>query len=489
MDNIDVLAIRSPRFYTDGATAGIFPQEILPPTILENNSIPSRFLNADFVHFNRKFTLYPRLDAYILSKKYLKQFLRGNGLKWKYAKMNIRKFDPKVILLIVRFPSDFSVTLKMAKIAKETNSNIKVGVYKFGNESFQRQFSLKLLKSSKDIDFVIIGEPEYTLLEVSKNLLKGKEISKVKGLALKKNKKILFTKRRELETNLDNFPTPNRDLVIDKKYYPSSSFGIIEGGRGCIYNCNFCIDAGRPFRLRSPINVVKEIAQVYTKYKTREINFAMNSFLHSRKWTIEVCNLIKKFKLDIIFSSFLNINQADRKIIKILKSAGCYSIGFGLESGDTETLMKMNKIMNLNFRKLKNTTKMMKSAGIRLRTGIILNNPGETLEQMMTSLQLLREIKPDFFRVQFLIPYLGTKLYEEVKSKGMLIDEKLDEYHTGEIKIKPTVDPKILREIWIKYAKLSDLSDFIVLRKNLLNSKFLKCKIIEYVKYLTQLIL
>jgi radical SAM superfamily enzyme YgiQ (UPF0313 family) len=488
MDGIDVLVIRPPRFYKDGTTASIFPEEVLPSTILENNSISSRFLNADFVHFNRKLTLYHNLNDYILFKRRLRQFIKNDNLKWKYVEKNIQKFDPKIILLIMRMPNNFLVTLRTAKIAKEINPNIKVGVWRNNIEGYQRYISLKYLKD-KVIDFVIIGEVEHTILEVSKNLLEGKEITKIKGLALRnKNNKVAFTRRREFEADINKFPIPNRDLVLNRNYYPPSSFGVIEGGRGCIYDCSFCLLSGIPFRLRSPKNVVEEMIQAYTKYGTREFNFLVTSFLHSRKWAREVCNLIKKSKLNIIFSCYANENQIDRKIIKVLRSAGCYSLGVGLESGEYNILKKMNKISNLEaFKKTKKIVEMIKSNEIFFKTGIIIGNPEESLEQIMTSLQFLKEIKPDFFRVQFLIPWFGTKFYEELKSKGKIIDENIDEYQTGEIKVKTNVDTKILKDIWIRYAKFSDLSASIILIKMFLNYRIFKCKIKEYVKYLTSI--
>ena len=484
MDSIDVLTIRPPAFFTSGITASIYPEEIFPSTYLDNNSISSRLLNADFLHHNRKITLYPDIDDYIFLKERLKRFLKEKNLKWKYVRKNILKLDPKIIFILVRSISNFSSTLKVAEIAKRVNPEIKVGVWKAGNEFHQHSMSLKYLKN-RCIDFVVIGEPEYTILEVSKNLLKRKGVSKIKGLVIRnKDNKIIFTGKRRYEYNLNNLPIPNRDLILDKKYYPPSSFGFVEGGRGCTYRCNYCIWGGIPFRLRDPRVVIREIMQVYTKYGTREFYFIMSSFLHSRKWAREICNFIRKFKLDIVFKIYANLNQIDKKIIKELKSAGCISLCVGLESGDFTTLKSMNKISNLNLEKVKKAIETIKSSGIFLRTGVIIGNPDENLEQMMNSIQIIKEVKPDFFRVQFLVPMPGTSFYEKSKSMKMLIDENLDEYLTSEIKIKQMVDVQTLKSIWTKYAKLSDLSDSIVLRKKFLNCKFLKCKIFEYIRYL-----
>lgn len=490
MESIDVLVMRPPRFYTDGVTANILPEEVLIPTVLEKNSVSSRFLNADFVKYNRKFTLYPKLDDYLFSQKRLKEFLKGKNKKWKYAKKNILKINPKIVILIPRSASDFSVTINTAKMIKEIDSDIRVGVYY--HYPYTTYFIPSEFLKTKYIDLVVatepLGEPEYTVLEVSKTLLDGGEISKVRGLFLRNKKgKVVFTGVGKLEFNLDNFPIPDRELIIDRKYYPPSSFGLIEGGRGCIYNCTFCSEPLRPFRLRSPKNVVKEIAQLYIRYGTRDFGFNMSSFLHSKKWAKEVCNLIKKFGLDITFSCYVNANQIDKETVKMLKSAGCRALDFGLESGDYTTLKKMNKISNLNLEKVKEAASIIKSHKIFFRTGIIIGSPGETLEQMKNSFKLLREVKPDFFRVQFFVPIL-SRSFLQLKSKKIVINKNLDEYHTGAINIKTNIDQRYLKKIWIKYAKLSDLADSIILRKSLFSPNFLRSKIVEYVKYLTSLV-
>jgi radical SAM superfamily enzyme YgiQ (UPF0313 family) len=487
MDEIDVLVVRPPRFYTDVATSPIFPEEILPPTILEENNITSLFFNADFLPFKFRILQSPKISDYLHYEKKLKEFLKGKSLEWKNAKRIIKKVNPKIVLLVARMPNDFSVTLKTANIIKEVNREIKVGFYRYGNENFQKYISNKFLEGNS-IDFVIIGEPEYTLLEVAKTVLKGKDISKIKGLAFKKWGKVVFTKRRPVEKDLDKFPIANRDLVLYRKYLPPSSFSVIEGGRGCVYSCNFCLSAGIPFRLRSPEKVVGELAQVYLKYGTRKFSFSMSSFLHSRKWALKVCNLIKKFRLNITFSCYANLNQLDEKILKVLKSAGCSTLIIGLESVNYNTLIKMNKLQNIKpTRNIEELARMLKNTDILLRIGVIINNPEESLDEIKDSLKTLYYFIPNFFGVQFLIPWPGTKYFEEIKNKRMLVDENLDFYHTGRINIKPCVNERILKEIWIKYAKLSNLCEWICLWKKILNKRIILCKTTEYLKYIAQL--
>jgi radical SAM superfamily enzyme YgiQ (UPF0313 family) len=485
MSKVEVLVVRPPRFYEDCATNSIFPEEVLLPTILEVNSISSRFLNTDFIRFFKKRIGYPSIEDYIFYSQRLKSFLKGDGLKWKYLRKYILLFNPKIVLLIPRMYNDFSVTLKTAKIIKDLNEDIKIGVYRPGNEEIQHSLALKYMRS-ENVDFFIVGEPEYTFLELCKMVLKGKKITKVRGLAIRRGKQIVFTKRREPELNLDNFPIPNRDLVLNRKIYPPHAFGIIEVGRGCIYNCRFCGEAGIPFRVRSPESIVREVVYVYKKYGTRDFTFLVSSFLHSKRLAMKICTLLKKFRLDIIFKCFVNANEIDEEIVKNLREAGCYQMVVGLESGSYRILKSLNKESNVDLEKMKKGCELIKKYGIILRSGIILNNFGETEEDVFYSLRLLKEVKPDFLRVQFLIPYLGSELFK--KFENLIISKNIDEYHTGKIKISSFCDVEILRKIWRRYAIISERQESLILRKIFFNPKILKSKLVEYTHYLLNLI-
>lgn len=484
MESVDVLVVRPPRFYIYGATASIYPQEIYLPTLLEENGILSRFYNSDFTSFlDRKFTLYPDQKVYKFYKRLLKKFISGKDIKWIRLKNVILKTDPKIVLLIPKLPNDFSVTLKAADIIKKVNPTIKVGIYREGKISFQKYLIETMMKSSKNIDFGMIGDAEYTFLELCKNLLKDKKIDKISGVVIRKGKKsVVRGKGKYIDIN--KLPHPNKDLVLFKEKYPPSSFGLIEESRGCIYNCSFCLASGIPLRFKSPEKVVKEIIEAYERYGTREFHFLGTSFLHSKELAKRVCTLIKKFRLDITFSCYANINQIDEKIVKLMKIAGCNTIAFGLESGASTVLKKMNKISNLlSLKEMKEKIEIIKRNKIKVNTGIIINNPGESLKEIKISINTLKEIKPDFYRVQFLVPFPGTRFYNILKNKGMLVDEKIDEYNTGNIKVTPAVNPFVLQKIWEKHARISDLMDFVLLRKNLLNLRYAILKTKEYLSF------
>ena len=92
-----------------------------------------------------------------------------------------------------------------------------------------------LLKENTCIDFVIIGEPEHTFLEVHSMLKTDADPEKVTGIAFLKKGEVIATARRPLFENLDSlsFPIRTHDQL-------ASTGHTILGSRGCYNNCTFC---------------------------------------------------------------------------------------------------------------------------------------------------------------------------------------------------------------------------------------------------------
>ena len=96
----------------------------------------------------------------------------------------------------------------------------------------------EIMEKYDDIDFIILGEGELTILDLINALEKGKNLSDVKGIAYRKDNHIVFTEARALISNLDMLPFPSRDQFEqnNRKY----QYLRISTSRGCLGNCAFC---------------------------------------------------------------------------------------------------------------------------------------------------------------------------------------------------------------------------------------------------------
>jgi radical SAM superfamily enzyme YgiQ (UPF0313 family) len=103
--------------------------------------------------------------------------------------------------------------------------------------------------------------------------------------------------------------------------------------------------------------------------------------------------------------------------IDLLKSAGCFQIGIGIESGDDKIREDMlNK--NLKQKDILTASRILHQNKIKFHTFNMFCLPGEGLKSAFKTLDFNLRIKPDFAWSSIFQPYPGTKFFsEEVKYK------------------------------------------------------------------------
>ncbi|RLB07009.1 MAG: hopanoid biosynthesis associated radical SAM protein HpnJ, partial [Deltaproteobacteria bacterium] len=110
------------------------------------------------------------------------------------------------------------------------------------------------LKEAEAVDFVAIGEFDYTIKEIAD----GADLSEVKGIAYRRNGNVVINPRREWIKDMDALPSVldvyKRDLCIENYFigYLLHPYLSLYTGRGCPGRCTFCLwpqtIAGRKYR-------------------------------------------------------------------------------------------------------------------------------------------------------------------------------------------------------------------------------------------------
>lgn len=102
-----------------------------------------------------------------------------------------------------------------------------------------------------DIDVAVLGEGELTFPELMRKLMAAQPLDDVKGIAFKKNGRIILTPPRETIYDLDALPFPAWDLVDFNRYAKvlsmnahnyASPWAVILTSRGCPFHCAYCHD-------------------------------------------------------------------------------------------------------------------------------------------------------------------------------------------------------------------------------------------------------
>lgn len=367
---------------------------------------------------------------------YIASVLRENDIDVKIIDYSLIKDDKQLENKIGRYNADligissmsptYSTAKKMAEISKEIDNTVKV-VVGGPHSSVMPEHAL----SDENIDIAVIGEGEYTMLDLVKSIDENKSLESIRGIYYKTSSGIKKTERREPIQNLDELPLPARDL-LEMDYYLSNvvEFPILYpetnliAVRGCPFNCSYCQPTARKIfgakmRYRSPENVVDEMELITKEYKPSSINIGGDTLTMDKKWFYALCDEIKERGIDTPWYIGTRVDRVDKEMLQYMSAAGGYFIIFGVESGSQRIL---DEIMNkrITIEQIKNAFKWCKEANIFARANLMIGSPSETKEDILMTNDLIKEMRPDTTTISVTNPIPGTKLYDYAVEKGLL---------------------------------------------------------------------
>lgn len=285
------------------------------------------------------------------------------------------------------------------------------------------------------VDIVIRNEGEETLAEVldwvngnTKNWLPGiLGISYINHITY--NGQIFHNPQRPYIKDLKDLPTPDFSCFNYDDF--KTSDGLIKGlhriycSRGCVGICSYCDSAifGHKVRYR-PINeIIEEIKFRYENYGIESFIIADDTFTASKKYVKEFCKALKDNNLPIIWGCSTRASAVNDEILQIMKDAGCYLIGFGIESGDPNSLKLMKK--GITLEQAHNAINTASKYGFRLYINLMVGFPWETEEAILNQIKYIETHFNQVYVYQVsgsLVPYPGTGIYEDWKDKSNIKD-------------------------------------------------------------------
>ena len=273
-------------------------------------------------------------------------------------------------------------------------------------------------------DFLVVGEGEETFKELIDQLKVEERFEDVDGLAFtnKKGQKTINQARVKIK-KVDELPLPNRKridlthyLKAWKDYHGKSTLNI-STQRGCPYTCKWCSTAvyGKSYRRRSPQLVVDEIEHLIQEYDVDALWFVDDVFTVSHKWLKAFSEEMQSRNIRIPFECITRAERMNEEVILQLKSAGCFRIWIGAESGSQRIIDLMDRQVNIDA--VSEMMNLTKKHGIETGTFIMVGYPTETVEDIDLTINYLKEANPDLFTITVAYPIKGTGLYEQIKSK------------------------------------------------------------------------
>lgn len=277
-----------------------------------------------------------------------------------------------------------------------------------------------------EFDIAFIGESENTLAEYLDKASSGSDTAAVKGIMVRSTGGPKYTGKRDFVSDMDNVPFPAWDLLPDitKHYQPAVTnyrrlpYTSLVTSRGCPGQCIFCDRSvfGNKVRAFSAEYIIEMIKKLMREYGVREVCFYDDNFLLLKDRLKKFCRLLKEEKIDLIWSCSARIDTVDQETLDLIRQAGCWQIGYGIESGSDDILKLMKK--NITVERISGKIEASKKAGLLVRGYFILGNPGETKGSLKATLGLMKRLPLDDLLVEYMTPYPGCELYDDIEKYG-----------------------------------------------------------------------
>ncbi len=343
----------------------------------------------------------------------------------------INSLNPGLLVAETSTPS-FASDLKILESIRNRLPEAKVAL----SGPHSSVFAAEIFEKNFFVDYVLVGEYEYTLRELVCNLRDGLPIEGVDGLAYRGDKGIKINKRRRLIDPLDSLPWPERDS-LPMYSYNDGFCGLPQPNvqmwtsRGCPFVCSYCLwpqtmYQGGAYRKRMPAYVVDEMECLVKKFGFKAVYFDDDTFNIDRCHALKISSEIKKRKINVPWAAMARVDLMDKGLLKSMANAGLYAVKYGIESADQGILNFDRRQMELDS--VGAIIRYTKNLGIKVHLTFCLGLPGETRETVGKTIKFINDVRPDSAQFSFATPFPGTDLFNYLKDRNLLLSEEWSDY-------------------------------------------------------------
>ncbi|MCA9774561.1 MAG: radical SAM protein, partial [Myxococcales bacterium] len=225
---------------------------------------------------------------------------------------------------------------------------------------------------------------------------------------------------------------PAWDLVDVEAYYDAPRFTpsyarreymSLFTSRGCPYRCTYCHDIfSKKFNAHSPERVMAEIDAIVENYGVGELVIVDDIFNIDRKRAQKICEMIveRGYDFRLEFPNGLRADQMSEELLHWMKKAGTYRVVYAIETASPR-LQKFTK-KHVNLVKMNEIITMTAKMGIFTHGVHMLGFPGETREELETTIQYA--CKSNLHTANFFVvnPFDGTELADQVREMGIPVN-------------------------------------------------------------------
>jgi anaerobic magnesium-protoporphyrin IX monomethyl ester cyclase len=345
------------------------------------------------------------------------------------------------------------------------------------------------MDNASRVDFIVRGEGEITFRELLRAIESGTSYERILGLSFRQDGHFRQNPDRPV-SGLDgsDIGLPRRDARVLSGYTMlGRQVDVIETSRGCTFDCSFCsiiAMRGRQFHTYSLDRVLADICDARGHGAQAIFLVDDNITLNVRRFEA-LCQAIISSRLNdldyIVQAMTSAIAKHSETLVPLMRKAGFRYVFLGIENileSDLNFLRATSKnAQRENGHNVGNATLKAIAALHRNKMyvvgGLIVGNPGDTRESVEANLKFARQYV-DWPYIQHPTPYPRTPMTEEFQKRGLIIDDRPEDYDGTTAVVRtdhlPAEEIEYLRwraERWMKLRHLPSVflhSPLFVLR-------------------------
>lgn len=346
----------------------------------------------------------------------------------------IEQFRPDIIGITCMFTMTAPQMYETANFIKNINRGITViagGVHTSAAPE-------KVLVECKHIDFICLYEGDSCFVNLI-NFINGKvSVEKLGQIATIYEDTYYSINNCPREIDIDTIPEYG-DLPIGNYHFVGKigaySFLLdddirassILSNRGCRGKCTYCsVNAfyGKGVKSRSIKVIVDEMELMKNKYNISHFMWLDDDLFFNEDRSIKLFNEITNRNLDITWDASNGViaTSITNDTIDAAYRSGCIGLHIGIESGNPDILRDIRKPSKIeHFRRAANILKQYPR--IFAKGFLMVGFLGETIGQILDTVNLASELKLDWYPIQILTVFPSTDIHKSL-IKDDIINKK-----------------------------------------------------------------
>lgn len=288
-------------------------------------------------------------------------------------------------------------------------------------------FPSETLEEEPAADYVAFGEGELTLTELMDGLdpacsARSKaDLPAIDGLAWRDGDRIVKNALRGINTDIATLPFPARDVMEIERYplraWSGERMTTMMTSRGCPYACTYCFKGlfGRRYITTPNDLIIAEMEAIHEEYGIDHFYFVDDLFVVNIKRLMEFVACMKERELGFKWQCLARVDRLEKEHYVAMAEAGCSKIHYGIETGDPEMMVRVDKEATLE--QVANAVTWCSAAGIMAKGYFMLGLPGETEETARRTIDMACDLQLTEAMFSLTTPFPGTAMWNDIKDR------------------------------------------------------------------------